>query len=232
MTIIDRHSAGIALRASANDASSAPMLNRVLIVDDHPFFSDGLGHILLRERLAAHVDHAVSVEKALTSLNTTPDTDLILLDVGLPGEGGLSLLPRLDDAALPVPVVVISSHEDETTVRAARAAGAQGFMPKSCGGDVLVKVIQRIARGDLCFPAAATADNPALRLTPRQQDVLQLLAEGLPNKRICQELDLTEHTVKSHLKAVFQALDVHNRTECVTLARSLGLVGTDNHPPL
>lgn len=230
MTIIDRHSVGVAVRTHDSDSAAAPLLNRVLIVDDHPFFSDGLSHILLRKHLAAHVDHAVSVEKALISLNAVPDTDLVLLDVGLPGEGGLSLLPRLDDAALPVPVVVISSQEDETTVRAARAAGAQGFMPKSCGGDVLVKVIQRIARGDLCFPAA-TADDPALRLTPRQHDVLQLLAEGYPNKRICQELDLTEHTVKSHLKAVFQALDVHNRTECVTLARSLGLVGSDSHMP-
>lgn len=229
MTIPDRHSAGAARHVAAGDAASAPVLNHVLIVDDHPFFSDGLGHILLRERLAGCVDHAVSVEKALIRLKQVPEIDLILLDVGLPGEGGLSLLPRLDDAAMPVPVVVISSHEDETTVRAARAAGAQGFMPKSCGGDVLIRVVQRIARGDLCFPAAATADNPALRLTPRQQDVLQLLAEGLPNKRICQELDLTEHTVKSHLKAVFQALDVHNRTECVTLARSLGLVGSDSH---
>jgi len=69
-----------------------------------------------------------------------------------------------------------------------------------------------------------TTTQTPISLTPRQRDVLALLAEGYPNKRICQKLSLTDHTVKTHLKSLYSALGVHNRTECANLARSMGLV--------
>lgn len=218
MTAIDSHAPGT--------GAAETVLDRVLIVDDHPFFSDGLGGILLRQGLALHVDHAASVEQAMNALDHAPETDLVLLDLRLPGEGGLALLPRLDDVGLPIPVVAISSAEDEVTVRAARSAGAQGFLPKSADARALSRMIRAIARGDTWFPDGDGLSAPVVRLTPRQQEVLILLAQGLPNKRICQRLELTEHTVKTHLKAVFELLGVHNRTECVTQARTLGLVGS------
>lgn len=216
------------INPSTGDARlKPPVLDRILIVDDHPIFSDGLASLLQREGLAGHVDHASCVTRALECLAAQPGTDLILLDLRLPGVGGLGLIPQLDQAGLPIPVVVISSAEDESTLRAVRSAGVQGFMPKSAGRDQLVSMVNTIAGGERYFPASAVVQAPPNKLTPRQQDVLALLAEGLPNKRICQVLDLTEHTVKTHLKAVFQQLGVHNRTECVALARSLGLVNSD-----
>lgn len=209
---------------STGSGAAGSVLDRVLIVDDHPFFSDGLGGILVRHKLARHVDHAASVDEAISMLDRSQETDLILLDLRLPGEGGLALLPRLDAAGWPVPVVAISSAEDEATVRAARSAGVQGFLPKSADATMLGRMIHAIARGETWFPGAEVILTPPARLTPRQQEVLALLAEGLPNKRICQALQLTEHTVKTHLKALFEHLGVHNRTECVTQARALGLL--------
>lgn len=199
-------------------------LTRVLIVDDHPFFSDGLGSILLQENLAREVGKVISVHSAILDLQTHPRTSLVLLDLTLQGEVGLSLFGALDKAALPVPVVVISSREDETSVRAARAAGALGFMPKSSGRHTLARMMRSVSAGHAFYPALSHFAVHPVYLTPRQHEVLTLLADGLPNKRICQVLGLTEHTVKTHLKAVFTQLGVHSRTECVAQARALGLI--------
>ena len=199
-------------------------LPRVLIVDDHPFFSDGLAGIMLQEQLATAVGKADSIASALESLCTYPETSLVLLDLTLPGEAGLSLFQGLTEMGVPVPVVVISSREDEVSVRAAKAAGAVGFLPKSSGRHALVRMICCVSEGGLFYPTLGRIPDAPGQLTPRQLQVLELLAGGLPNKRICQLLELTEHTVKTHLKAIFTHLGVHNRTECVVEARALGLL--------
>jgi DNA-binding NarL/FixJ family response regulator len=208
-----------ALSTGCNDP-----LTRILIVDDHPFFLFGLTAILEEERLARVVACVGTIADAIEDLRQSPETALVLLDLSLQGEVGLSLFAELEQLGLPVPVVVISSREDETSVRAAKSAGAVGFLPKSSDRRSLVRMIQRVSRGELFYPSLQAPVVQADSLTPRQLEVLGLLAEGLPNKRICQVLDLTEHTVKTHLKAIFAHLGVHNRTECVTQARSLGLI--------
>ncbi len=199
-------------------------LPRILIVDDHPFFLFGLTAILEEDLLASAVACVGTVAEAIADLRQSPETALVLLDLSLQGEVGLSLFAELEQLGLPVPVVVISSREDETSVRAARSAGAVGFLPKSADRRSLVRMIQRVSRGELFYPSLQAPAVQADSLTPRQLEVLGLLAEGLPNKRICQVLDLTEHTVKTHLKAIFTHLGVHNRTECVAQAQSLGLI--------
>jgi DNA-binding NarL/FixJ family response regulator len=209
---------------SALSSERREPLPRILIVDDHPFFLFGLTAILEEEQLARAVACVGTVADALKNLRQHPETTLVLLDLNLQGEAGLSLFAKLDEQGIPVPVVVISSREDETSVRAARSAGAVGFLPKSADRASLVRMIRKVSQGELFYP---TLQSPAVQsdtLTPRQLEVLGLLAEGLPNKRICQALDLTEHTVKTHLKAIFAHLGVHNRTECVAQARALGLI--------
>lgn len=199
-------------------------LPRILIVDDHPFFLFGLTAILEEEALAETVASVGTVNDAIEDLRRSPDTSLVMLDLTLQGEAGLSLFAALEKLGLPVPVVVISSREDETSVRAAKSAGAVGFLPKSADRRSLVRMVRRVSQGELFYPSLQA---PAIRpegLTRRQLEVLRLLAEGLPNKRICQALDLTEHTVKTHLKAIFVHLGVHNRTECGAQARALGLI--------
>lgn len=199
-------------------------LARVLIVDDHPFFLFGMTAILEQERLAREVATVASVADAVDDLRSRPETSLVLLDLALQGEAGLSLFAELEQIGLPVSVVVISSREDETSVRVARSAGAVGFLPKSAGRRSLIRMVQQVSNGLLFYPSLPFPSLSPEHLTPRQLEVLTLLADGLPNKRICQALDLTEHTVKTHLKAIFIHLGVHNRTECVTQARALGLL--------
>lgn len=200
-------------------------IRRVLVVDDHPFFVAGLAQALENTHGIERVATADSLGSATRLLESDGDPDLILLDLNLPDRGGLGLFGALETMGLPIPVVVISSREDEEAVNAARAAGAMGFVAKSGDREQLARMLATIARGDLFFPEcmAATTTTP-VSLTPRQMEVLALLAEGYPNKRICQELSLTDHTVKTHLKSLYSALGVHNRTECANLARSMGLV--------
>ncbi|WP_223794702.1 response regulator transcription factor [Marinobacter sp. F4216] len=198
-------------------------LGRVLIVDDHSLFSQGLGGLMKQAGLTGAVYTASSVDEAVNVLSSQA-VDLVLLDVSLQGETGLMLLPRVVARGLDVPVVVISSSEDETTVRAARAAGARGFVPKSAGRTALVAMCRSISQGADYFPGRARTTDQVHGLTPRQTQVLFLLAQGFPNKRICQSLNLTEHTVKTHLKAIFTLMGVHNRTECVNQARQMGWI--------
>lgn len=208
----------------ASSPESRGLLPRILIVDDHPFFLFGLTAILEQEGLAEAVACVGTVADAVDDLRQCPETALVLLDLSLQGEAGLSLFVQLQQLGLPVPVVVISSRDDETSVRAAKAAGAMGFLPKSADRRSLVRMIRKVSQGELFYPSLLAPGVQPDSLTPRQLEVLRLLAQGLPNKRICQLLDLTEHTVKTHLKAVFAYLGVHNRTECVAQARALGLI--------
>jgi DNA-binding NarL/FixJ family response regulator len=201
------------------------IIRRVLIVDDHPFFVAGLAQAMQVTHGVEAVATADSLGKATRVLQSGPHPDLILLDVSLPDRGGLGLFGTLETMGLPIPVVVISSRDDEEVVNAARAAGAMGFVAKSCDQRSLARMLSTIAAGGLFFPdAMITTTQTPISLTPRQRDVLALLAEGYPNKRICQKLSLTDHTVKTHLKSLYSALGVHNRTECANLARSMGLV--------
>jgi len=201
------------------------IIRRVLIVDDHPFFVAGLAQAMQVTHGVEAVATADSLGKATRVLQSGPHPYLILLDVSLPDRGGLGLFGTLETMGLPIPVVVISSRDDEEVVNAARAAGAMGFVAKSCDQRSLARMLSTIAAGGLFFPdAMITTTQTPISLTPRQRDVLALLAEGYPNKRICQKLSLTDHTVKTHLKSLYSALGVHNRTECANLARSMGLV--------
>jgi len=195
-------------------------LPRVLVVDDHPLFAQGLAGLLKQAALADAVELAETVDQAAGLLASKCTFDLVLLDVSLQGETGLMLLPRLP--LQKPPVVVISSSEDETTVRAAQAAGACGFLPKSAGRKALAAMVRCVRRGGRYFPGRASVSDQVQTLTPRQREVLALLAQGFPNKRISQSLNLTEHTVKTHLKAIFTLLGVHNRTQCVSQARQQG----------
>lgn len=202
--------------------STGWLFEQVLLVDDHALFAQGLAGIIQQESLANTVVIVPSVEAATDSLVHRQGFDLVLLDLSLNGEAGLSLFARLSGHDGVPPVVIISSSDDEGTVRAARAAGASGFLAKSASRAALIRMMRAVHQGQGYFPGGVAPLNADVPLTPRQLEVLSLLAQGFPNKRICQSLDLTEHTVKTHLKAIFAQLAVHNRTECVNKARRLG----------
>ncbi len=211
---------------------------QILLADDHPLFLDGMRHILAQLDDAVQVHCADSGEAALRRLRGEDDFDLLLLDLGLPDTDGLGLLHILREEAITVPVIVVSASENLHQIRAALATGALGFIPKSYhAGQMLGAIREVLETGRAYLPdgiraqldrLAADDALPAGRgITARQRQVLGLLAEGLANKQIAQRLNLTEHTVKAHLGALFQLLKVGNRTECVQKAQRLGLLAGD-----
>ncbi|MGQ7957163.1 response regulator [Pseudomonas sp. SP16.1] len=189
---------------------------RLLLVDDHRIFLDGLSLALapLAENLQIHTAHsAAQAEQCLRQ----HAYDLILLDLRLPDKPGLELLRRWLERGESTPVAVLSASDSALDAQAVLAAGALGFIPKSADGAALRQAVARVLLGET-LPAPASASP----LTPRQLEILQLLAEGLPNKAISRQLGLAEDTVKTHLKTLFETFAVHTRTACVSAARQRG----------
>lgn len=208
---------------------------QILLADDHPLFLDGMCHILSQLDETVQVHCAETGEAALQLLRGEIEFDLLLLDLGLPDTDGLGLLHILREEAIMVPVIVVSASENLHQIRAAFAAGALGFIPKSHhAGQMLNAIRQVLDKGEIYLPdsirgridrLAASDEIPAGQgITSRQHQVLTLLVQGLANKQIAHRLNLTEHTVKAHLGALFQLLKVSNRTECAQKAQRLGLL--------
>lgn len=206
---------------------------KVLIADDHPLLRDALARTLARVRPDAVVVEAGGHDEALALL-AAESPALALVDLHMPaadGTRGVLALRRLRLAAPGTPLIVISGDDDPAVMRAALAAGAAGFVPKSEPPDRMAQAIALVLAGGTWLPPQALADlkdgvtsRPDLHaLTPRQTDVLRGLLRGLPNKLIARELGLTEGTVKIHIAAILRTLRVKNRTEAVVVARDLGV---------
>lgn len=161
--------------------------------------------------------------------------DLILLDLNMPGMPWGEGLERLKAAARDVPIVVLSASDDRRVVMRAVRMGAAGYIPKTSSSQGMMKALELVLRGGVYLPpamlddAAATepSDSPGPVLTPRQREVLSLLAAGKSNKEIARMLDLSEGTVKLHVTAILKALGVANRTSAVVAASQLGLATMD-----
>lgn len=189
----------------------------LLLVDDHRIFLDGLRLALQPLSKGLTIQTAQSAAEAQALLDEN-DFDLILLDLRLPDRPGLELLQCWRDGGRITPVAILSASDSNLEVHGALAAGALGFIPKSADGDLLREAVTRLLLGEtLPLPPF---EGPSL--TPRQREILSLLAEGLPNKSISRRLGLSEDTVKTHLKMLFQELNVHTRTACVSAARQCG----------
>jgi DNA-binding NarL/FixJ family response regulator len=207
---------------------------RVLLIDDHTLFREGLALLLHRVDPKLEALEAGSFDEVLAGWPRYGALDLALVDLHLPGLPGLDGLRRLRLAAPDLPLVVVSSDDDPSTVLACIDRGAMGYIPKSASGDVLVQALRAVLSGQAWLPPQALQALPrapassqptleALGLTPRQADVLRLILQGLSTKLICRALDLSEGTVKTHTAAVMRALNVTTRTQAVVAALRLGL---------
>ncbi|SDI06634.1 DNA-binding response regulator, NarL/FixJ family, contains REC and HTH domains [Pseudomonas benzenivorans] len=188
----------------------------LLLVDDHRIFLDGLSLALAPLSPGLQIHTAQNAAEAESCLRQR-DFDLILLDLRLPDVPGLELLQRWQQQGRMTPVAILSASDSSLDAQAALAAGALGFIPKSADGDALRQAVTRVLLGE-----TLPVPRDKAPLTPRQQEILLLLADGLPNKAISRQLGLSEDTVKTHLKALFQELEVHTRTACVSAARQRG----------
>ncbi|MEJ2291882.1 MAG: response regulator transcription factor [Deinococcales bacterium] len=201
------------------------MATRVLIVDDHPVVRAGLRAFLDLQDDFDVVGEAGSLGEARERARET-GPDLVLLDLQLPDGSGLTLIEELAAACR---VLVLTSFLDEAKVRQAMRRGASGYLLKHAGPNALLDKVRAALRGEVPLdPEAVRAlaspvMDPLAELTPRERQVLALMAQGLSNKRIAARLSISEKTVKTHAGHVFAKLGVDDRLQAVLVAKEHGL---------
>ena len=213
----------------------APSPERILIVDDHALVRDGLRTVLQANFPDCTIAEAGSFAEALDRLEMLEDLDLVLLDLNIPDASRFSALEQLRSDFPSVPVVMVSGSYDRVTVRDALAAGAAGFLPKALDSKQILGALEKVLMGEIYVPEETEADPAAeeedsirkriATLTPQQKVVLGHLVAGRLNKQIAHELDVSMTTVKAHVSAILQKLNVFSRTQAVILANRIGFSG-------
>lgn len=205
----------------------------ILIADDHPLFRGALRQAVEGLDPAPQIVEANDFESARKVASENPDSDMLLLDLTMPGMNGLSGLMSLRAEFPGLAIVVVSGSEDQATIRRVFELGASGFIPKSSGGDAIRAAVRKVAAGGVAEPEgfdpgveqdAEVSDliNRLQTLTPQQARVLNMLSEGLLNKQIAYELGVSEATIKAHVSAVLLKLNVDSRTQAVIQLSKLG----------
>lgn len=207
-----------------------------VIADDHPLFRDALKGAVARLYPDATIVEADTTASLQTLLERSEEPDLLLLDLHMPGASGFSGLIHVRARFPSLPVIVVSGNEEPGVIRRAVAHGASGYIPKSTGLDEMAKAIAQVLDGDVWLPASVASSQPThlspdeadiakrLRdLTPQQFRVLMMLADGLLNKQIAYELNVSEATIKAHMTAILKKLGASNRTQAVVAASKLQL---------
>ena len=208
-------------------------VNRIAIVDDHPLFRDALNQSLKSVFPSLETLEAGSMDELTVLLGSEEDMDLILLDLSMPGVHGFSGLLFLRAQYPQIPVIIVSATEEASTINRAMDFGASGYVPKSQPISQIRTAVQAVLDGELWTPpeidldGAGNAEDEGLigrlkTLTPQQVRVLMMLGEGLLNKQIAYELTVSEATVKAHVSAILQKLNVDSRTQAVIAINRVG----------
>jgi len=210
---------------------------RAMLVDDHRIVREGLAYMLDGVEGIDLVGEAASGAELLDVIGRI-EPDVVLLDVHMPEMSGLEVLEHLRRDHPEVKVIMLTMHDRAAYVQQALRLGALGYLLKSTGLDELVRAIELVAsgrpylQGELAgavmpadmAPARDSADSDQPHLSPRELDVLRLLASGHENKQIARELGIGEATVKTHVKALYGRLGVRSRAEATATALRLGLI--------
>ncbi len=164
----------------------------------------------------------------LEAKKVNEQVDLILLDIQMPGLDGISGISVLKEKFQSVPIIILSATSNTQKIAEAKERGAMGFLQKTATTEEFVKAVNGSLKGQSQFPkeglkgVGMTNEQP--HLTPRQLEVLALLAEGKPNKLIARQLGVSENTVRTHVGSILEQFNVVSRTEAVLVAQRLGLV--------
>jgi two-component system nitrate/nitrite response regulator NarL len=209
---------------------------RVLIIDDHALFRVGLQGLLEQRGIEVADAVASGIEGLQRAAELRPD--IVLLDLRMPDMGGLEVLKKLREDVPGIPVVMLTTSNEETDLIKSLRSGAQGYLLKDMEPDELVSALRDIENGknvvaqDLTDALArmvqgetnvADDDGPFSELTPREMEILCLLAEGQSNKLIARNLGISDGTVKLHVKAILRKLGIHSRVEAAVIAVEQGL---------
>ncbi len=207
---------------------------KVVITDDHRIVREGIGMLLAPEPEVELVGEASSGEELLKLLETT-EVDVVLLDVRMPGKGGLGVLEELQSRDQAPRVIVLSMHDDPSYVKRAIELGASGYLLKSVGKDELLRALGVVMgggsyiQGEITAPLIARMVDPrsggtVAELTVRDIELLRMLANGLDNRTVARRLGVSEASVKAQLRVVYSRLGVKRRSEAVAVALRLAII--------
>ncbi len=219
---------------------------KFLVADDHELFLKGLEFILHEHLPEVDLVFAKNYTELFAEIDKNKDFDLILTDLAMPGAAWNDAIAKIHAALPETPIIILSAVFDKEIVHQTIEQGAAGYIPKTSPNAVILSAVNLVLNGGVYIPPellsdslrnefdvlkqvenfddTKNADEKINTLTPRQIDVLELIAKGLSNKQIAFELGLTEGTVKLYVTAILKSLNVYNRTGAVVEAARLGLI--------
>ncbi|MGA7669744.1 MAG: response regulator transcription factor [Nitrolancea sp.] len=215
---------------------------RVVLADDHPLFREGVAALIARTSDIVLVAEAGTGEDVLRLVDEH-SPDLVLMDLKMPGMGGVEATRRLVEGHPDVGVIILTMSEEDDTVFSALRAGARSYVLKDADRGTLLRAIRAAVRNEVLLSSTIARrviggmDSPAERLrpltdpmpdtfdrlTPREVDVLRLIAHGLRNREIADRLYISEKTVGNHISSIFSKLDIDDRSQAILLALRNGL---------
>jgi DNA-binding NarL/FixJ family response regulator len=201
---------------------------KVILADDHPLTRGGLVALLDRDERIEFAGEASDGLKAW-DLIQRQKPDVALLDIRMPGEDGISLARRVKAAGLDTLVIMLTSYDSQQYVLASLKAGAKGFLLKTATPETLLKAIQTVADGGLYLDSEVSSaleerQNQPEELSPREREVLLCSARGMSGKDVAGALNISERTVQTHLAAIYDKLEAHNKTEAMLYALKYGIL--------
>jgi DNA-binding NarL/FixJ family response regulator len=206
---------------------------RVLVADDHPLFRAGLITALQLSEAVEIVGEASNGHEAV-ELTSRLRPDVVVMDLHMPDLNGIEATRRIAAASPETGVLVLSMLEDDESVFAAMRAGARGYLLKGAGAEEITRAIEAVGRGEamlapsiarqvIAYVASPRAPEPFPDLTPRERELLDLVARGWSNARIAEHFTLSTKTVRNHVSNIMAKLRVHDRSQAIVAARDAGL---------
>ena len=199
----------------------------ILIVDDHPIMRFGIAAIVNAQNDMEVVGQAGTRAEAVR-LFRERRPDAVLMDLRLPDGSGVDAIRSIRELAPTARIVVLTTYEGDEDIHQALSAGATGYLIKGMSNDSLIQALRRVLAGQRFLPPIVTealsSRVPGTHLSPREQQVLQLMFAGKSNREIAEALEIKEVTVKSHVSVILMRLDVSDRTQAVVEGLKRGLI--------
>jgi DNA-binding NarL/FixJ family response regulator len=197
--------------------------NRILLIDDHFLFLDGL-ELLLKKTKRFEVAGKLSDPLQAIDFLVQNEVDMVLVDIQMPGINGIDLLKRIQSRFPLIKVVMISMHEEDEFVQEVISLGGCGFLSKSLDSDKMVEELTRICKGLKVFPKRIRKNSPTEHFSDRELEILRLLAKGKNSYEIAEQLFITLNTVKTHRRNMLRKLNASNTSQLLKIGFDNNLI--------